>query len=291
MRPVGDISLSKTKIADDANFRNSEGRPVHAVRDARKLSFERFQLPSDGREWKHVAGKRRAVYIELATYADADGTNACPSIESLQRIDGSSRRSIFRRLAELRELGLLVDVGKSKYQGTTVREIRLPSQQTDEADTISLAQLKREIERKRNNPHMRPASGNDPGGFAQWERDHRHDHPEVWQQFDAENAPMMPNSTDSPIVPNSTEKTAESVLNQELVSIVPNSDSDTAMVPNSTSTVPNSRPMVPPILAHDRPVLPTNHTRPLLNARSRKSYKPAKEPKPKSLRSENQKKQ
>ncbi len=175
-----------SKIPENENLDNNEldpTRPVKAVRDARRFSFEDFRSPDDGRQWKSVAGQRRAYYLELSTYADGDGTNAFPSIRSLQRIFGDSRRTVFRRLADLKELGFIKDVGKSKFQGTTIREVLLPT--TKENAEMTLPEL-RKLRARRQNQELRPAKGNDPGGYQEWEQSSRSQYPDLWKKLDLE---------------------------------------------------------------------------------------------------------
>jgi hypothetical protein len=123
--------------------------------------------------------------MELATYADADGTNACPSIESLKRCVGS-RRSTFRRLDELRQLGFLRDEGKSRFQGTTTRAVLLPNADDSEMTLADLRQQRDRRQQQQRDGQLRPARGTDPGGFVEWETASRHEFPELWRQLDAE---------------------------------------------------------------------------------------------------------
>lgn len=186
-------AISMSKVQDSPNGRNNEEaqldptRAVKAVRDARRFSFEDFRSPDDGRQWKSVAGQRRSYFIEIASYADSDGTNAFPSIESLQRILGDSRRTVFRRLAELKELGFIRDVGKSKYQGTTIREVLLPtSNENPEMTLPELRKLRARRQKQERDGQLRPAKDNDPGGYQEWEQCSRSEYPELWKMLDAE---------------------------------------------------------------------------------------------------------
>jgi hypothetical protein len=167
---------------------------VKAVRDARQLELEDFRLPTDGRKWKAVAKDRRAVFMELCTYADGDGSGACPGVKSLQRAIGS-KSSVIRRLGDLKQLGLVEDEGKSRYQGTTVRRVIL-----DEPSVKVRANKLRALRERRR---KQEADGEIPPGSARnWEQlsrtvDH-YDQP-VWAFIDAEDAkksvPMVSDST------------------------------------------------------------------------------------------------
>ncbi len=77
----------------------------------RRLPLERFKLQSDGRNWRASARTRRALLLELATYANPDGTftrdqrNYSPRAKTLEKT--WCRSTAYSREDDLRELGLL----------------------------------------------------------------------------------------------------------------------------------------------------------------------------------------
>jgi hypothetical protein len=89
----------------------------------KRMPKERFRLPEDGdRKWKGVAARRKALLIELSTYANGDGTfigesgrDYSPSIETLLE-SASSERSLYRGLDALQTLKYLTWTRESHYQ-------------------------------------------------------------------------------------------------------------------------------------------------------------------------------
>jgi hypothetical protein len=242
-------------------------KPTRAVCDARSLTFEDFKLPTDGRKWRAVAKERRALFMELASYAnDGDGSGACPSIKNLQRAIGS-RRSTFRRLDDLKKLGLVVDEGKSRFQGTVVRRVVVGSTDDDSPTTKEL-RATRERRRKQERDGVIP-----PGSAANWEQLSRifdHAAQKAWAIIDEEDAAiaaMVPDSSETPIVPGTNVEQRQTAPSERDIPIVPDSRESTPMVPNGVSmmpnrdaTVPDSAPMVPSIVAREVPCIPPIHT-------------------------------
>lgn len=110
-------------------------KPVACVRDIRSYPWQSYVLPKDGRKARALAERRRMLAIQLATYADPDGTNIFPGANRLADDLGWSRRTLFERLKDLRELGLLCDKERlTSYHGTAIRSLavhvlRMPSEE------------------------------------------------------------------------------------------------------------------------------------------------------------------
>ena len=101
---------------------NKRDKPIRAVLDIRALPIEEYRLPTDGRKWKSVATQRRSLLLELATYADPDGTlgKYSPEMDRLLKT-GRAEKTLYRHLDQLKELGLLAwtregHYGKRHYQ-------------------------------------------------------------------------------------------------------------------------------------------------------------------------------
>jgi hypothetical protein len=109
---------------DRSTVRHHTGRKNHSqVKKSpsltvtiRRLPLERFKVPNDTRKWRAAARTRRALLLELASYANEDGTftrtlpsgverNYSPSAETLEK--SWARRTLYRREDDLRDLGLL----------------------------------------------------------------------------------------------------------------------------------------------------------------------------------------
>jgi hypothetical protein len=95
--------------------------------DAHKAVAQAFEVNGDGRKKKHASGCRRALFVELASFADADGRGACPSYKTLANRLSYSESKVKRYIADLTKLGFFVSRGKSKFGGTVIRDLMLPS--------------------------------------------------------------------------------------------------------------------------------------------------------------------
>ncbi|MGH9684462.1 MAG: helix-turn-helix domain-containing protein [Candidatus Acidiferrales bacterium] len=93
--------------------------------DAHKVAAERFQNTNDGRKARHQSAKRRALLIELASFGNAVGQGACPSNKTLAKRLGWSNPTVVRFMKDLKTLGFVRNVGKSRFGGTMVRELTL----------------------------------------------------------------------------------------------------------------------------------------------------------------------
>ncbi len=99
------------------------GATVKAVRDVRSLPPSFFRLSTDGPKWLAVCRDRRALYLQLATYADGDGTNIRPSIARLMEELGMSKRTLLRRMSDLIQMEILENGGHDGPHGTRLRHI------------------------------------------------------------------------------------------------------------------------------------------------------------------------
>lgn len=114
---------------------NDKTKSVRCVRDIREFPPESYRLSGDGRKWMALCKERRAIANHLATYANGDGTSITAGINRWIREIGIKRRTLFRRLNDLRTLGLLRDKhGLTGESGTALRsldvsKLRMPGEQ------------------------------------------------------------------------------------------------------------------------------------------------------------------
>jgi hypothetical protein len=94
--------------------------------DVCKIPIEVFRMPTDGRKWKAAAGNRKTLMMQLAGYANADGTSIRPSTKTLADQTGFSRRKVCRLLDDLKVLGFCERVGRYGQRGAAIRKLVLP---------------------------------------------------------------------------------------------------------------------------------------------------------------------
>src|SRR5579859_1473306 len=82
-------------------------------------------MPDDGRQWRHKCELRCALLHWLATFADADGTKVEAGIKRMEARFEVSRRTIFRRLDDLIELGFTTREKLTGFKGTRRRTINV----------------------------------------------------------------------------------------------------------------------------------------------------------------------
>ncbi len=95
--------------------------------------FEKYRLPDDGRQWKHLCAQRQRLTLFLVSYANPEGTDIMVGVgegpedtrSSMCRFMGLTRRAVQYLLDDLKALGILADCGKSRFQGTTNRKLLL----------------------------------------------------------------------------------------------------------------------------------------------------------------------
>lgn len=98
---------------------------IKAVRAIRSIPPEAYRLPTDGRKWLHDCKLRKYVVLQLATYADANGTRIFPSARTIGRELGISERTVKYVFNDLKTLGVLIDKGftDGKYKHTRIRAL------------------------------------------------------------------------------------------------------------------------------------------------------------------------
>jgi hypothetical protein len=98
----------------------------------REIPLEQFKLDRDGRKWKSAARNRYNLLLRLSTHANGDGTflspdgkrNFSPSMERLQ--EHYARRTLYRLMNELQELGMLPWRREKNHYGRRIYEIKMP---------------------------------------------------------------------------------------------------------------------------------------------------------------------
>jgi hypothetical protein len=84
-----------------------------------------FRLKDDGRQWTHAAHQRDRLLLQLASYANPDGTKARPALPTLMATMRWSRRKVYRTLAALKTLGFVRDAGVHEETGVKLYTIDL----------------------------------------------------------------------------------------------------------------------------------------------------------------------
>ncbi len=101
-------------------------KSVACVRDIRDFPWQAYVLSDDGRKARAVAEQRRALAMQLATHADGDGTRISVGINRLMLNLGWSKRTLYRRLEDLRRLELVAEKdGLTKERGTALRRLNV----------------------------------------------------------------------------------------------------------------------------------------------------------------------
>ncbi len=91
-----------------------------------KLTPEHFKLPDDAKgKVQYLCQQRRAVLIELKGAANSDGTDVKLAVQTIADALGIHRATVFRRLDDLKALGLLVDEGLLGYNKPRRRHLDL----------------------------------------------------------------------------------------------------------------------------------------------------------------------
>jgi hypothetical protein len=104
---------------------SGQSKSVKLSRDMRGIPATAYRLPSDRRKWKALCNERKQLADWLATYGDSDGSHIFPSVATMLRaFDTWSRKTLFRRLADLRELGILQSEGLKGERGPRIRRLR-----------------------------------------------------------------------------------------------------------------------------------------------------------------------
>jgi hypothetical protein len=81
-------------------------KPIRAILDVVGVPYQAYKLPADSRQWVQVCHERRAVVVELATHANADGSSIYASVATMAARVGIAERTFRYRLDDLGENGL-----------------------------------------------------------------------------------------------------------------------------------------------------------------------------------------
>jgi hypothetical protein len=100
----------------------SSTKSVKCVRDWRDFSLDYYRLPRCGNQWRRQAEKLMHFAEYLSTFADGDGTSIEAGVDRMVAKFRVDRSTIFRWLADLRELrSLAPKSGLTGRYGTAVR--------------------------------------------------------------------------------------------------------------------------------------------------------------------------
>jgi helix-turn-helix protein len=91
-----------------------------------RLKPEQLKLPEDdSRQLKHLCKQRRTLLMELRGYCNSDGTHVEPAVKTLAESLGCGQASVYRRLDDLKKLGLLVDEERIGFNKPRRRHLNL----------------------------------------------------------------------------------------------------------------------------------------------------------------------
>jgi hypothetical protein len=111
---------------DPQDNRDNTLRQRLTTRLLTELEPVHFALAEDNsRKKKFLCRQRRTLLLELRGYADRDGTNVRPAIETLARKLGWSRSSVFARLDDLKVLNLVIDGERIAFNKPRRRRLNL----------------------------------------------------------------------------------------------------------------------------------------------------------------------
>jgi hypothetical protein len=118
------------KVAQEKN--TAQEKRTGCSRAVRDLPLERFRLPLDGRKWRVLARKRRALLLDISEYANGDGTfeRTFPDRTEPMNYSPSEKRllkhwahgSLYRYQDDLRLLDLL-DWDRPKHYHRRIYQI------------------------------------------------------------------------------------------------------------------------------------------------------------------------
>src|SRR5262249_39194360 len=116
--------------------KNSMAKKPKCMFDFRELPLEAYVLPGENnrhdsekkfnRKWRTLAIDRQRLVSFLATYANADGSQVETGIQKMQRNLGVPRDVIYRRLADVKQLGMVSTTGRISMRGCAVRQLTAP---------------------------------------------------------------------------------------------------------------------------------------------------------------------
>jgi hypothetical protein len=91
-------------------------KPQKCFFDLRGYAVGRYRLPSDGRKRLKQCQGRRSLAIELAGYANPDGSNITVGVKELARVLGMAESTVRVYLKDLETLGLLINEEQRQKQ-------------------------------------------------------------------------------------------------------------------------------------------------------------------------------
>lgn len=106
--------------------KESKSGAMKCVLDIRGYPWQAYKLPTDGCKARAVCEQRRALALQLASYANPDGTSITTGRDRLLKETGWTLRTLARRLAELQALGILTRQGLTAEHGTARRRLTMP---------------------------------------------------------------------------------------------------------------------------------------------------------------------
>jgi Helix-turn-helix domain len=96
--------------------------------EVRNLPPSAFALPSDGKKQKHLTRLRRSLAMQLASYANKDGSSIRPHVRTMAGAIGVSVRTTQRLLDDLERLGVLqngeITKGRARLRKLDVTPLR-----------------------------------------------------------------------------------------------------------------------------------------------------------------------
>ena len=118
-------------------------KSFQCLRDVVRLNppEEAFRLKNDGKKWKHNARQRKDLLLQLATWANPDGTDCRPAVEKLAEPLRWDKRTVYRFMAQLRALGFVFDAGLHRPTGIrnwTIDIIAIAKAATDSRLSVTL---------------------------------------------------------------------------------------------------------------------------------------------------------
>lgn len=127
-------------------------KPQKCFFDLRGYAVDRYRLPSDGRKCLKQCRERRALAIELAGYANPDGSNITVGVKELARVLGMAESTVRVYLNDLNKLGLLINEEQQR-RGPRKRRINVRAFQASgiEKEASGIEDLDR-----RDSPAMPP---------------------------------------------------------------------------------------------------------------------------------------
>ena len=131
---------------------------MNATFDSFKIPLEQFKMDKDGREWKHVAGQRRTMFIELSSFSNADGTNIFPKISTLMQRLGWSHGKVCYILDDLKEMGRVERTGRKGQRGPAIRKVIAPVSESKTQDSENPKLDPRSPKVESESPRLNPES-------------------------------------------------------------------------------------------------------------------------------------